>query len=101
MGVSGKKVVAEALERFRASLYEYFGAINEFEEGLIKEIPEKPEILQLYDQTKSLGIPLCAGGVLDQPHMWVKLYRICEEVMAVMNIAKKNQEEAAKNNKTR
>ena len=41
-----------------------------------KEIPEKPEALDLFQQCQMMGIPLVEGGVLDQPHIWAREYRI-------------------------
>jgi len=40
-------------------------------------LPEKPEALILYEQTKELGIPLVEGGVVDQPHIWMEQYAVC------------------------
>jgi hypothetical protein len=44
-----------------------------------ESVPEKPDALRLYDQCKSTGLPLVAGGLLDQPHIWLMEYEACDQ----------------------
>jgi hypothetical protein len=50
----------------------------EIREGVSNTLPDKPEALFYYEMTKEMGIPLVAGGVRDQPHIWMMEYRICK-----------------------
>ncbi len=37
---------------------------------------EKPGELTLFEQVREMGIPLVAGGLMDQPHIWVMVYGV-------------------------
>lgn len=77
MGFGGGSRVAEQLEALREEIRDYYGALNEIKAGLHPTIPEKPTALRLYEQCKEMGISLVAGGLLDQPHIWLREYAIC------------------------
>ena len=47
-----------------------------------KIIP-KPEMLILYEQVKAMGIPWWVGGVADQGHIWLQVYRICDDLTKI------------------
>lgn len=51
--------------------------------GLKVEIPEKPEALVLYQQCKTMGIPLVEGGLLDQPYYWMQEYAVIMDIEAL------------------
>ncbi|NLF50333.1 MAG: hypothetical protein GX577_04290 [Leptolinea sp.] len=68
----------------RSTLYEFYGTLNEIAKGLKPEVViEKPEALVLYEQIKSTGVLLCAGGLLEQPWIFMMEYAVCSEVDAV------------------
>lgn len=68
----GKKVVEGGLRRLREELQDYFGALNELQAGIKgTKIPDQPEALKKWRQCQTLGLPLCSGGVMDQPHIWL------------------------------
>jgi hypothetical protein len=72
---------------FREDLYNYFGTLNEIKVGAASasKLPEKPEALLLYEQCKELGVPVFAGGIVDQPHILVQFFKICADVSTVFN----------------
>jgi hypothetical protein len=43
----------------------------------------KPEMLLLYEQVSTMGIPLWAGGVADQGHIWLQVYRVCDDLTRI------------------
>jgi hypothetical protein len=45
--------------------------------GLNPGVPDAPAELIFYHQQKELGIPLVAGGIVDQPHIWLEQYATC------------------------
>ena len=52
-------------------LEDYYGTIAELKAGLNVPIPETPEILQYLEMCERNKIPLIAGGLLDQPHIFL------------------------------
>jgi hypothetical protein len=52
-------------------LEEYYGVFAELKAGLSVSIPETPEILLYLEMCESNKIPLMAGGLLDQPHIFL------------------------------
>lgn len=58
-------------------------------EGMVVDpMPGKPEALEKYEQCKELGLPLVAGGLQDQPHIWlleVGVIRNVLEIQALQN----------------
>jgi len=84
--LTGTELVEQNLEELRLELQNYFGLLNEI--MLMNTVaagsnsskkPIKPEALWLYEQCKQTGLPLVSGGVLDQPHIWLQEYMICEQ----------------------
>ncbi len=68
----------------RSTLYEFYGTLNEIAKGLKPAVViEKPEALVLYEQIKSTGVLLCAGGLLEQPWIFMMEYAVCSEVDTV------------------
>jgi hypothetical protein len=41
-------------------------------EGMNISIPEKPDALKLLEQCEAFDIPLVAGGLMNQPHLWLR-----------------------------
>jgi hypothetical protein len=75
----------EALGKLREELQEYYGALEGLKIGFQTAIPDKPDALILCDQIKEMGIPLVAGGLMDQPYIWLLEYRICMEEKEIYN----------------
>jgi hypothetical protein len=85
----GGSAIAKKLEELRDYLLDYYGSINEqmVSGGLTGvEIPEKPEALLRDEQCKELGLPLVAGGVLDQPYIWMQEVGVIREVQAIFRV---------------
>ena len=57
-----------------------------------KSIPDKPEALILYEQTRTLGVPLFAGGVVDQPHIWMQAYKVIDDTVKVFEALERANE---------
>jgi hypothetical protein len=80
MAYVGGSGLAEKFQILRDALQEYFGVLSSMRDGLpVKSIPEKPQALIMYDQCKAMGIPLLPGGLMDQPHIWLLEYAICQQ----------------------
>ncbi len=74
------------LDRLRNEIRNYCGALNEIEMGLKPNpMPEKPEALVLFEQCNKMGIPLVAGGIRDQPHIWLMEYAVCAQEYELWN----------------
>ena len=52
-------------------LEEYFGMLAELRAGLNVPIPAQPEILQYLEMCETNHVPLVAGGLMDQPHIYL------------------------------
>jgi hypothetical protein len=70
VGNGGRKLI-EILEKQKEEIEDYYGAINEIKAGVRSTAPDKPDLLAAVDLVKRSGLPLVAGGVLDQPHIWL------------------------------
>ncbi len=67
----GGRFLEGKLQELDRALEDYYGAINMLKEGLTTSVPDKPEALKVLEQCESLDIPLVAGGLMDQPHIWL------------------------------
>lgn len=45
---------------------------------LTTEIPIKPDELVVYELIQSTGLPLIAGGLVDQPHIWMMMWEVID-----------------------
>jgi len=82
----GGSTLAEKLDELRNYLLDYYGSLNEYlTSGNLTNvvIPEKPEALLRDEQCQALGLPLVAGGVLDQPYIWMQELGIIREIQAI------------------
>lgn len=79
-------MISEGLERLETALRDYYGALNEIKMGLRSNIPDKPEALVFYERCRVLGLPLVAGGVLDQPYIWLQELAIVIEQVDLFTI---------------
>lgn len=66
----GSKLEGE-LDQLRIDLFEYHGQLADWRDGLSKDLPLPPEALVLWRQCRATGMPLAAGGLMDQPHIWL------------------------------
>lgn len=81
MGRSGGIALGSLLKDLEDRLINYFAMLNEIRAGLKPEVRyEKPKELELYEQMKEFKIPLATGGILEQPHIWVLQYKICQRI---------------------
>lgn len=79
-----RKKVIDNLEELKEAILNYYGAINENKAGLNTPLPDRPEAMYLYDKCKSMGIPLVAGGLRDQPHIFLLEWNIVEQTSLLM-----------------
>jgi hypothetical protein len=63
--------LSDHYEDMARELEEYYGALAELRAGLSVPLPQTPEILQYLEMCESNHIPLVAGGLLDQPHIFL------------------------------
>lgn len=97
MGWQRKKILKEGLDKLRTTLYDFYGYLNEITEGVKPtDSVEKPEALVLYEQIKSTGLFLNAGGLLEQPYIFMMEYAICSEVTSVFDALRKQKGNAGK-----
>lgn len=82
----GGRRVRDILKTLRQELEDYFGSINELKDGLRKDLLPKPAELSLYEMVKSTGLPLVAGGLLDQPHIWLMQWEVIESVKSLYDM---------------
>jgi hypothetical protein len=81
---SGGRFVAGKLTELEEALIDYFGAQNMLTEGMVVDpMPEKPEALTKYEQCRDLGVPLVAGGLQDQPHIWLLEIGVIRNVLEI------------------
>lgn len=45
------------------------------------KVPPKPDELVVYELLQKLNLPLAAGGLLDQPHIWILQYEVIKGVL--------------------
>ena len=63
--------LSDHYEEMARELEEYYGTLAELKAGLSVRIPEQPEILRYLELCEANNIPLVAGGLLDQPHIFL------------------------------
>lgn len=61
-----------------------------------KDVMDKPEALERYQMSKSLGVPYVAGGLLDQPWIWVQEHGVIETFLQEWDAVEKSQVQAIK-----
>jgi hypothetical protein len=73
-------------------LYDYYGALSELRVlsesqphlASTVKIPDKPDTLVLLEKCQALNLPLLAGGLMDQPHLWLDEVAVVREVQAIL-----------------
>jgi hypothetical protein len=88
----GEEIVSKSLKQLQGEVDTYFGAINQRLAGLTVQLPEKPEALVLTEMVQETGLPLVPGGLLDQPYIWLKEYRVCVTSKNVFDRIRENSE---------
>lgn len=83
MAARGGIALGETLQELEDALVEYYGTLNEIRSGLRTQPAEKPYELILYEQMQEMHVPLVAGGLLDQPHIWLQQYAVVRNVKAL------------------
>jgi len=79
-------ILSSYLEGLIERLQNYLGGLNEVKAGLsFPKGVEKPEELILYEQITELGIPVVAGGIEDQPHIWLVICGVIRHELQVWN----------------
>lgn len=80
----GGRWLAHYLRELQQQLWDYFGQLNEISLGL-KPKPEdrieKPQALVRYELTKELVVPYVAGGLQDQPFIWIKEHSVIRQFL--------------------
>jgi hypothetical protein len=72
--------------------------LNQLKAGLRvapDERQEKPDELKKYEQMKALGLPVWAGGVQDQPHIWLEMIGVIENTMKLFETLARTSEQQA------
>lgn len=68
----GGSALARGLELLEVALQDYFGTLNEIEQGLNVDVPVKPEALVYWEMMKFTDLPVVDGGLIDQPHIFMR-----------------------------
>lgn len=80
LGTAGGTDLADYLQAIRSEIAEFFSSLEDISAGT--KDPEtlyKPEVLIQYEQCNSMKIPLVAGGLVDQPYIWLMEWAICQQ----------------------
>lgn len=87
MGTGGGLILAGVLENLQTELENYFGYLNELKMGLQADPVDKPDALGMVELMESMHVPLVAGGVMDQPHIWLLQYNLVVNVRSMFERA--------------
>jgi hypothetical protein len=69
VGTTGKRIITDRVEKIRNDVEQFYGELNELRMGARGTPPVKPDILVLYETLKESGLPIVAGGYVDQPFL--------------------------------
>lgn len=70
----------------------YHGFLNEQAKGIDVELPEKPEVMKLWEQCVALGTGLYDGGAIDQPVIFMQEVAIMKKVAALFDALRRRNE---------
>lgn len=59
------------------------------------ERQDKPDELKKYEQMKALGLPVWAGGIQDQPHIWLEMVGVIENTIKLFEVMSRASEQSA------
>ena len=60
--------------------------MNEVRAGIRSKVPYKPEKLRVYEAVKESGLPLLAGGLMDQPYIWIAIFEVVNQEITLHDI---------------
>lgn len=60
----------------------------------VKKMPPKPKALTEYERCKELGLPLFAGGVQDQPYLWLQEVAVVIEQKTLFELLERRNAES-------
>lgn len=83
LGSLGGIRLADILKTLRTELENYFGSINEIKMGVRSRTEPKPGALTTVEYIEKMGLPLVAGGLMDQPHIWLLQMEMVIEVRSL------------------
>lgn len=76
----GERALALALEQLENDLIAFYGALTELRNGLRADVPEKPDALTYTEQIQKTQALPYAGGILDQPYLFMREYKKCLDI---------------------
>lgn len=62
------------------------------------DVAEKPYELKKYEQMKETGLPLVAGGVQDQPHIWLAMLGTIRNTLKIFAATNRTPEQQSEEN---
>ena len=86
MGSGEKLLISDHLEAIRSEIREYYGQLNEVKLGARSKAPERPEEFVQYEIMQRFNLPLVAGGLMDQPWLWLQTQQIISEEIELQRI---------------
>jgi hypothetical protein len=87
----------ELLQALEEELTNYLGMQNELRMKLVPEvIYEKPPELIYYEQQQLTGLPLWAGGLMDQPHLWMLFWKKTHDIVSLFEVLREQQDASQK-----
>ena len=94
-GTGGGSNLRGVLYDLQVRLSDYLGMLNQIRAGLkVKvedQVPKPPE-LEKYEQMRVTGLPLVAGGLQDQPHIWLQMVGVISKTLELFDtLARKSQ----------
>lgn len=89
---NGIEVLQQKLSELEAELNNYYNKINLIAfsppGAQVETIPEKPDILIYVEEIETSGHLLFPGGLMNQPHIFMKEYDLCSTIKRIYeNIA--------------
>jgi hypothetical protein len=99
MGHAGGTIIIDQLQQIRDELREYFGSLNEVKFGARSRPLPRPDKLIVYEAVQKSGLPLLAGGFMDQPWIWMEIFEVIKSELNLQdNLEKANTKNAANSN---
>jgi len=96
LGATGGRTLGDILEDLQTRLDSYFGMLTQMSFGLKirpDEVVEKPLELKKYQQMEATGLPMWAGGLQDQPHIWLEMMGVIRHMIEIRkNLARANKQ---------
>lgn len=91
METRGGSDLRRVLDDLEDRLVNYLGQLNEIKAGLkVKSLIPKPPELIKFEQSRILNLPLWAGGLQDQPHIWLEMFSVISNTLTVFDAIEKH-----------